>query len=64
MNIRMMFPFTMVCDSCHEYNYTGTKFTARVEHIKAESYLDRPEAHGTVASARAWGDPRPATVPW
>merc|ERR1719323_188952 len=39
MNIRMMFPFTMVCDSCHEYNYTGTKFTARVEHIKAESYL-------------------------
>ena len=24
MNIRMMFPFTMVCDSCKEYNYTGT----------------------------------------
>ena len=23
MNIRMMFPFTMVCDSCKEYNYTG-----------------------------------------
>mmetsp|Transcript_36784 Transcript_36784/g.109850 ORF Transcript_36784/g.109850 Transcript_36784/m.109850 type:complete len:366 (-) Transcript_36784:17-1114(-) len=39
MNIRMMFPFTMVCDSCHEYNYTGTKFTAKVEHIKQESYL-------------------------
>jgi len=39
MNIRMMFPFTMVCDSCNEYNYTGTKFTAKVEHIKQESYL-------------------------
>lgn len=39
MNIRMMFPFTMVCDQCHEYNYTGTKFTAKVEHIKQESYL-------------------------
>jgi len=39
MNIRMMFPFTMICDSCHEYNYTGTKFTAKVEHIKSESYM-------------------------
>jgi len=39
MNIRMMFPFTMVCDTCSEYNYTGTKFTAKVEHIKGESYL-------------------------
>ncbi|CAJ1348191.1 unnamed protein product [Effrenium voratum] len=39
MNIRMMFPFTMVCDSCKEYNYTGTKFTAKVEQIKGESFL-------------------------
>jgi len=39
MNIRMMFPFTMVCDACGEYNYTGTKFTSRVETIKTESYL-------------------------
>lgn len=39
LNIRMMFPFTMVCDECHEYNYTGTKFTAKVEMIKGESYL-------------------------
>ncbi|CAK0909354.1 unnamed protein product [Prorocentrum cordatum] len=39
MNIRMMFPFTMICDTCSEYNYTGTKFTARVETIKQESYL-------------------------
>merc|ERR1712232_225731 len=39
MNIRMMFPFTMVCDACGEYNYTGTKFTAKVEEIKHESYL-------------------------
>lgn len=39
MNIRMMFPFTMVCDSCKEYNYTGTKFTAKTEQIKGESYL-------------------------
>lgn len=35
----MMFPFTMVCDECQEYNYTGTKFTAKVEMIKGESYL-------------------------
>eukprot|EP00927_Polykrikos_kofoidii_P063808 TRINITY_DN58716_c0_g1_i1.p1 TRINITY_DN58716_c0_g1~~TRINITY_DN58716_c0_g1_i1.p1 ORF type:complete len:424 (-),score=92.01 TRINITY_DN58716_c0_g1_i1:94-1365(-) len=39
LNIRMMFPFTMVCDGCSEYNYTGTKFTAKVEQIKSESYL-------------------------
>jgi len=39
MNIRMMFPFTMVCDSCKEYNYTGTKFTAKTEQIKGEEYL-------------------------
>lgn len=39
MNIRMMFPFTMICDSCGEYNYVGTKFTARVEDIKHEMYL-------------------------
>jgi len=39
MNIRMMFPFTMVCDSCKEYNYTGTKFTAKTEVIKGEEYL-------------------------
>lgn len=39
MNIRMMFPFTMICDACGEYNYTGTKFTAKVETIKTEEYL-------------------------
>merc|ERR1719329_493839 len=39
MNIRMMFPFTMICDACSEYNYTGTKFTAKVEKIPNESYL-------------------------
>lgn len=40
MNIRMMFPFTMICDQCKEYNYTGTKFTSKVEMIKGESYLN------------------------
>jgi len=39
MNIRMMFPFTMICDECKEYNYTGTKFTSKVEQIKHETYL-------------------------
>eukprot|EP00928_Gymnodinium_smaydae_P100092 TRINITY_DN973_c0_g4_i1.p1 TRINITY_DN973_c0_g4~~TRINITY_DN973_c0_g4_i1.p1 ORF type:complete len:362 (+),score=102.10 TRINITY_DN973_c0_g4_i1:136-1221(+) len=39
LNIRMMFPFTMICDACGEYNYTGTKFTSKVEEIKHESYL-------------------------
>lgn len=39
MNIRMMFPFTMVCDACGEYNYTGTKFTSKVERVKGESFL-------------------------
>merc|ERR1719284_2325301 len=29
----------MICDSCKEYNYTGTKFTARCEEIKTETYL-------------------------
>jgi len=35
----MMFPFTMICDACGEYNYTGTKFTSKCETIKGESYL-------------------------
>jgi hypothetical protein len=39
LNIRMMFPFTMICDACGEYNYTGTKFTSKLEQIKSESYL-------------------------
>merc|ERR1712232_536116 len=39
LNIRMMFPFTMICDSCGEYNYTGTKFASKCEEIKSESYL-------------------------
>mmetsp|Transcript_57218 Transcript_57218/g.167988 ORF Transcript_57218/g.167988 Transcript_57218/m.167988 type:complete len:344 (-) Transcript_57218:112-1143(-) len=39
MNIRMMFPFTMICDTCNEYNYTGTKFTSKCEQIKQEEYL-------------------------
>merc|ERR1712186_117523 len=34
-----MFPFTMICDACGEYNYTGTKFSSRCETIKNESYL-------------------------
>eukprot|EP00971_Amphidinium_carterae_P345518 6486522-Amphidinium_carterae.1 len=38
-NIRMMFPFTMICDHCGEYNYTGTKFSAKCEPIKSEAYL-------------------------
>merc|ERR1719203_1336979 len=29
----------MIRDSCGEYNYTGTKFTAKTEHIKQESHL-------------------------
>mmetsp|Transcript_27085 Transcript_27085/g.43387 ORF Transcript_27085/g.43387 Transcript_27085/m.43387 type:complete len:360 (+) Transcript_27085:76-1155(+) len=39
INIRMMFPFTMICDACGEYNYTGTKFSSKCEMIKNESYL-------------------------
>lgn len=38
-SIRMMFPFTMVCDACNEYNYAGTKFTSKCEEIKTECYL-------------------------
>merc|ERR1719203_2654204 len=29
----------MIRDSCGEYNYTGTKFTAKTEAIKGEEYL-------------------------
>merc|ERR1719498_760383 len=39
LNIRMMFPFSMVCDSCGQYNYTGTKFKSRVEKVKTETHL-------------------------
>merc|ERR1719265_2515031 len=39
MTVRMMMPFTMVCDACGEYNYTGTKFSSKCERIKGEEYL-------------------------
>ena len=29
---RMMFPFTMICDTCNEYNYTGARSVGRDLH--------------------------------
>ena len=42
MDVRMMFPFTMQCGGCGEFNYIATKFNARVERIKTEDYLGIP----------------------
>jgi len=39
MNIRMMMPFSMVCGTCGEYTYVGTKFNSRVERIRGQDYF-------------------------
>mmetsp|Transcript_29417 Transcript_29417/g.75317 ORF Transcript_29417/g.75317 Transcript_29417/m.75317 type:complete len:347 (-) Transcript_29417:51-1091(-) len=38
MGMRMMMPFTMVCETCGEYMYIGTKFNSRCEKIKGGNY--------------------------
>lgn len=39
MNIRMMMPFSMICDTCGNFSYIGTKFNSRVERLKNEAYF-------------------------
>lgn len=39
MNVRMMFPFTVCCNTCNEFTYIGTKFNSRVEKVEGEDYL-------------------------
>merc|ERR1719510_812035 len=38
MNIRMMLPFSMVCSTCGEYTYIGTKFNSQVEKTDISYY--------------------------
>jgi len=38
MNIRMMMPFSMVCDTCGNFTYVATKFNSRVEKVANEDY--------------------------
>lgn len=37
--VRLMAPFSMRCDTCHEYIYKGRKFNARKETVTGEKYL-------------------------
>uniref|UniRef100_A0A0G4I1F6 Splicing factor YJU2 n=1 Tax=Chromera velia CCMP2878 TaxID=1169474 RepID=A0A0G4I1F6_9ALVE len=39
MEVRMMMPFSMCCQTCGEFNYIGTKFNSRVEKVKGEDYI-------------------------
>eukprot|EP01066_Platyproteum_vivax_P011528 Platyproteum_vivax@DN5236_c0_g1_i1.p1 len=42
MNVRMMFPFSLSCNTCGEYTWVGKKFNSQVERIKDEDYLGLP----------------------
>lgn len=42
MQVRMMFPFTMCCEHCGEFNYIGKKFNSRVQRLKGDEYLGLP----------------------
>ena len=37
--VRLMAPFNMKCNTCHEYIYKGKKFNARKEDVQNEDYL-------------------------
>ena len=37
--VRLMAPFDMKCNTCHEYIYKGNKFNARKENVENEDYL-------------------------
>ena len=37
--VRLMAPFSMRCDTCHEFIYKGRKFNARKETVIGEKYL-------------------------
>ena len=34
INMRMVIPFTFLCDTCHEFNNTGKKCTFKMEKVK------------------------------
>eukprot|EP01053_Blabericola_migrator_P000256 Blabericola_migrator_1__255@NODE_1068_length_5539_cov_59_002376_g356_i1_p3_GENE_NODE_1068_length_5539_cov_59_002376_g356_i1NODE_1068_length_5539_cov_59_002376_g356_i1_p3_ORF_typecomplete_len277_score70_26DUF572/PF04502_13/1e55DUF4639/PF15479_6/0_019zfLITAFlike/PF10601_9/1_1e02zfLITAFlike/PF10601_9/1_7_NODE_1068_length_5539_cov_59_002376_g356_i113082138 len=42
MDMRMMFPFTLCCDSCKDFVYVGTKFNSKVERLRDVDYLSIP----------------------
>lgn len=42
MDMRMMFPFTLCCESCKDFVYVGTKFNSKVERIRGVDYLSIP----------------------
>ncbi|EZG55194.1 hypothetical protein GNI_116340 [Gregarina niphandrodes] len=42
MELRMLWPFSLVCERCEEVTFVGTKFNSRVERLKTEDYLGIP----------------------
>ena len=40
MNMRMMMPFSMNCNTCGEFMYIGTKFNSRMQKVEEDTYLN------------------------
>jgi hypothetical protein len=39
IEVRMMLPFSLRCNTCGEYMYKGKKFNSKSEYVKGEEYL-------------------------
>jgi hypothetical protein len=39
ITMRMIIPFTFICDKCGEFNMLGKKLSFKMEYVKGEDYL-------------------------
>ena len=55
VNMRMIIPFTFICDTCHEFNNTGKKCNFLMEKVKGAEYFGVPvyRFHGKCTNCSA-----------